>query len=447
MATLHKRPGATPGYEILFFDTNGKRLTIYLGGRRYNETTAREVKKIVEELVFYRDNPDQIPRESTLKRIREFSDDIQQKLAKVGLVKVTPTHTVRELWDTFQKQKTDVEESTMTTYEAANDRFFAFFKGNELLTELTSATMQRWKTYLRTEIPRERSTGRGLAESTVAGTLTKTKAVFNWAVRVGWLDKSPLDGVGRGSYRNESKDRFVTMDEYRRLLDACPCQEWRVIITLARIGGLHPCEILTFRWSDIDEENNRFQVFNAKLKRYDGLYKREVPIFPEVAAELRQLRATPDNQDTEHVINRYPRRERSNLGTEFSRIAKRAGIGLIPRPFDNMRASRSTEIYKEYGPKAENRWIGHSDAVALQHYLMVTDDDYAIAAGKKAIHAVENRATWENSAGFGGCAESCREKSDFPTLEKIFPTRFPTVGSGIGWNGSEGKKSKGAVNP
>ena len=54
-----------------------------------------------------------------------------------------------------------------------------------------------------------------------------------------------------------------------------------------------------------------------------------------------------------------------------------------------MRASRSTEIYKNFGPKVENVWIGHSDAVARKHYLMVTDDDYAIATGKKIIKSVD----------------------------------------------------------
>ena len=28
------------------------------------------------------------------------------------------------------------------------------------------------------------------------------------------------------------------MDEYAKLLDACPNQEWRTIIALARVGGL-----------------------------------------------------------------------------------------------------------------------------------------------------------------------------------------------------------------
>jgi integrase len=200
---------------------------------------------------------------------------------------------------------------------------------------------------------------------------------------------SPLDGVGRGSYRNREKDRFITQEEYRLLLNACPCQEWKLIITLARTGGLHPCEILVLRWSDIDRNKHRFRVFNAKLKQHERLYEREVPLFAEVSAELDKLRSLPGNEGQEYVINRYVNREKSNLGTQFARIAKKAGIGKIARPFDNMRASRSTEIYAEFGAKKESLWIGHSVKVAFENYLMVTDDDFAVAAGKKVIKSVD----------------------------------------------------------
>ena len=65
-------------------------------------------------------------------------------------------------------------------------------------------------------------------------------------------------------FRNEAKDRVITQEEFRRLQDACPCQEWRVIITLARIGGLHPCEIPTLRWQDIDKEKHRLYAFASR---------------------------------------------------------------------------------------------------------------------------------------------------------------------------------------
>ena len=108
-----------------------------------------------------------------------------------------------------------------------------------------------------------------------------------------------------------------------------------------------------------------------------------------LAGELEKLRAIPGNEDQEYVINRYPNREEINLVTQFNRIAEKAGIGKISRPFDNMRATRATEVHNKWGAKKESIWIGHSVKEALDSYLMVTDDDYAIAAGKKTIKLVD----------------------------------------------------------
>jgi integrase len=157
------------------------------------------------------------------------------------------------------------------------------------------------------------------------------------------------------------------------------------------MGGLHPNEVMTLRWVDIGigEKKNRMQVFNAKLKRYKQLYKREVPLFPEVLEELDKLRLTPGNENREFVINHYSNRESVNLVQPFNTIAIRAGIGKVVRPFDNMRASRSTEVERKYGAKAESVWLGHSPKVAKECYLMITDDDYDAASGQMAVQSTD----------------------------------------------------------
>ena len=228
MASLIKRiRGKSLMHEVRFY-VDGKMKTIQLGAK-YTARTATELKGIVETLLRCLDNGESTPGKRTLAWIESASGEIREKLSNAGLIVVPPSYTAKELWEAFQDGLT-VKESTRTTDDNAERRFFDFFGADEELSELTKARMEKWKEYLRKE--------GGLAESTTAGTLTKAKAVFNWAVRVGWIDKSPLDGVGRGSFINRDNDRFITMDEYRRLLDACPCQDWKAIIALARIGGL-----------------------------------------------------------------------------------------------------------------------------------------------------------------------------------------------------------------
>ena len=191
MATLiHRQTGKTPGYEIRFFDTHGHRAAIYLGGRKFSEQTAKELKKVVETLVFYRDNTIAVPDKRTLSWLESANPEIREKLAIVGLIEVPKTQTVKEVWTMFLEQKSDVKESTKKTYEDARRRFFEFFKEMEILSDITQMQMKQWKESLRST----------LAESTIAGTITKAKAVFNWAVDSGMVEKSPLEGVGRGSF-------------------------------------------------------------------------------------------------------------------------------------------------------------------------------------------------------------------------------------------------------
>ena len=104
-----------------------------------------------------------------------------------------------------------------------------------------------------------------------------------------------------------------------------------------------------------------------------------MPICPELKAELETLFFSPKSEGKTHVINRY-RDPKQNLGTQFDRIAKQAGLPDIPRPFDNMRMTRSNEVYDRWGAFKESQWIGHSAKVRQDHYLMIQDGDYEVAS-------------------------------------------------------------------
>ena len=63
-----------------------------------------------------------------------------------------------------------------------------------------------------------------------------------------------MTGIPIGSFENRDKDRTISREEYAKLLDACPNQEWRTIIALARIGGLRcPSELKQLRWPDVSD--------------------------------------------------------------------------------------------------------------------------------------------------------------------------------------------------
>ena len=93
--------------------------------------------------------------------------------------------------------------------------FFKTFSPSELVEKITPDRLLEWKTALLVEY----------APASVAGAMKALKTVFNWAVRQEWLTKSPMTGIPRGSFVNRENDRIINMEEYARLLDACPNQE------------------------------------------------------------------------------------------------------------------------------------------------------------------------------------------------------------------------------
>ena len=77
--------------------------------------------------------------------------------------------------------------------------------------------------------------------------------------------------------------------------------------------------------------------------------------------------------------NRY-RRSNQNLSTLLRRIIKRAGLTPWPKLYQNLRASRETELAERFPLHVVCAWIGNSQAVAAKHYLQVTDEHFRQAA-------------------------------------------------------------------
>ena len=72
----------------------------------------------------------------------------------------------------------------------------------------------------------------------------------------------------------------------------------------------------------------------------------------------------------------------SNLRTQFIKILQRAGVAPWKRLFHSMRASRQTELERDYPLHVVCAWLGNTEAVAKKSYLLVTDADFQKAIQK-----------------------------------------------------------------
>lgn len=364
--TKIKRKGGT-AYRIEFFDVKRKFIRL---STNYKVRTAQAVKEAVERLVTIRNNG-LVFDKKTVDIIDNFPPEIVDKLSEVGLLASKTRPRLGEIWDRFNNLP-ERKEATAITYRTAAARFFREFDREETSDEITLERAQVWRAGLAAT----------LAPATVASTVTRVRTVFKWAVENGHSEDNPFLKVEKGSFVNKERERFITPNEYERLLTACPCLEWRVIIALCRIGGLrNPSEVMGVKWADIDFQAGRFWVTSPKTARFNDKAGRLVPLFPPLRAELERLEAERENGDI-YVISRN-RGDKLSMRYPFKRIITLAGLEEWPRLFHNMRGSRSNELFSSYPAHVAAYWLGHSPRTAMTHYLYPLESDYrrAISGG------------------------------------------------------------------
>ena len=171
-------------------------------------------------------------------------------------------------------------------------------------------------------------------------------------------------------------------------------------------------------------------VHSPKTEGYEGKETRIVPIFPELKAYLNEAWETEADK-TEFVITRY-RSDSQNLRTTLLKVIERAGLKPWPKLFQNLRASRQTELEETFPTHVVCKWMGNSPKVAQRHYLQVTDSHFekavqnpvqqASAHPRNAPHSaptkLENSPKNTNSQRFQG--------------QKINPARTRTVSENTG---------------
>ena len=335
---------------------------------------ANKLKEIIETLIACRDN-NQIPDKQVFAYLEIASPEIRTKLEKIGLISQPKIRTCGELWDAFEADDRGIKESTKRNYQTVRQRFFMFFKESDPIAKLTKESLLSWKKFL---------VNKKYAVASTSNAIAKTKCVLNWATNEKNLfAKSPGTGVKKGSCVNKDRAFFITMSDYNKILLACRTQEQRAILVLARIGGLRiPSEIANLTWSDILWDIGRIWIKSPKTEHHEGKEGRFVPLWEPMRRELEALYFAdePDGKDDRIFRNRSVS---SNLRTRFEKIQIRAGIVPIVKFFTNCRASRSTEVFEEYGAIKESAWIGHTQTVAKRHYYNLKDADYSAALSEK----------------------------------------------------------------
>ncbi len=362
--------------RILFVAGDGKRKTVRLGKVSQRQAEAFRVR--LEVLVGRRITG--TLDDDTARWLAGMDEDAHGKLARVGLVVARGTHQLAPFVDAYIAGRTDVKPGTATVLGMTRRNLVEFFGADRALATITAGDADEWRRHL---IGAEQ-----LGDNTVRRRCGIAKQFFRAAIRKRLLTDNPFADLRAVVQANPAKAFYVTRDMAEKILAACPDAQWRLIFALSRYGGFRcPSEHLALRWSDVLWDKGRMHVRSPKTEHHEGGESRLVPIFPELLPYLRDAFDLAE-PGVDEVITRY-RDPGQNLRTTFIKIIKRAGLIPWPKLFQNLRATRETELAETWPEHVVTKWIGHTTAVARKHYLQVTEDHFDRAAGEGGTRAAQ----------------------------------------------------------
>ncbi len=384
--------------------TGGRKIQFSLDGRRRKSLRlgavtlrqAQTVRGYVDDLV-HSHKTSTAPKDKTLQWLGELSDDMYDRIAATGLI----PQRVRATLGDFTRQhidsrKVELKHSTVQVFERARNHLIAHFGEERPIHEITAGDADVFWLYMAEA---------GLAQATARKMIQRCKQFMNAAMRQGLVTENPFADLKSSATRNAKRMRFITQQTIEKVIQAVPDAEWRLIIALARYGGLRtPSETLLLRWCDVDWDKGVMKVRSPKTEAHEDGESRYIPIFKELYPYLREAFELAEPGSL-HCITRY-RDSNANLRTQFLRIIDRAGVKEWPKLFQNLRSSRASELAKQYPMHMLVEWMGHTVEVSLKHYMQATEDDFKAASylgGEEAVqYPVQNLRPFGGSKGNEG---------------------------------------------
>ena len=382
------------GFRIRFYCDKRRRAIYIPGTGRKVEAMAKAVAGHVEALSKAKAN--NVPADpAAIKWANGTDGGLRDNLVTWGLADpASPKLSTDEgrllgpFVDAYIDGRSDVKKSTRTNYKQTRRLLVDYFGERHSLRAITPGDASRWRRWMMARVVKaatDDTPAETMAVASVSKHVKRAKTMMMAAVDDRLLAVSPFAGLKGGDESNADRHRFIDAEMTAKVLEACPDADWRLIVTLARYGGLRcPSEVLGLRWADVDRVAGRLRIESPKT----GV--RFCPIFPEIELALADAEYVAEDGAV-YCVARY-RGGLANLRTQFTRIVERAGIKAWPKMFVNLRSTRRTELQEMFADHVVNAWLGHSGTVAAKHYLQVTDEHWARAIGAGSPAVIEGLA-------------------------------------------------------
>jgi integrase len=206
------------------------------------------------------------------------------------------------------------------------------------------------------------------------------RRIFNIAAREGWIMKNPFNAgeplISPASERR--RERVLTIEEERRLLEACQRRDVRALFICLLDTGARLSEILRhLRWRSVCFASRTLTLEAMTTKT---LKARQVSMTERTLQELRELWTASSKEPDERVFERATRLAQR----EFAKACKAAGVkygspdGIT---LHSLRHTAATRLVQGGMPlQLAGRILGHSQVNTTYRYLSANDETLRKAA-------------------------------------------------------------------
>ena len=294
-----------------------------------------------------------------------------------------------------QRRESKVAESTLAIHRRTMSLLTEYFDPVMRVDQITRSMAADWRLWLESQ----------MAESTVCKHVSAAKVIIDFAKDEDVVGINAFDRLRSTAPRiDPATRRLIDPEEYAAIRKWCS-PRLRLLVDVLWYSGLRKFEAFELRVGDIAWGRSRFYVVNRSARITTKRESRTVRLEPELEAIL--AAAGEGKSESELIID--PRQRNCAL-KDLKAAAKKAGVDVAGISLKAFRVTRDTIWHN--GPHRAYEiaeWMGHSEATAMKHYLVVTEEAYTRAA--------------RDPHGSGTLPADTREPFRFPG-EHITPTRF-----------------------
>ena len=341
-------------------------------------------------------------RVGTSKKLAELAlKDAEVNIAKEQLGFSRAKVPLEEFLHRFlEYSKATHRKNTTDRYRAVVDHFRAFLPSMpqvKHVSDVTTEVIDRYKVSRRLENGNrgqdaDARPARQAKARPVTFELDTLRLILNVAIKWGYIDKNPTKEVTKLKEDESKTPRYLSIEECKRFLDACPPKLYPIYYTFLHTG-MRKGELENLTWADVDLKRRQIRI-EAKAHWKPKTGERHIPISDSLLTLLKKLRKEWEagekrgggkgtHPESDLVFPLKPTAHSHNyLRTELIKIAKKAELGDFTKLHTLRHTFASHLVMQGVDLTTVQKLLGHTDIEMTMIYAHLAPDHLSAAVNK-----------------------------------------------------------------